>query len=143
MSAFPDVVIANKEYTMGVKTGQQTADERLPIAATSGVAAVELDLRVLIGDSPGAFIEFQVRNNGPMYIGMAKSATSGVTLTAGVASLGYCLKLTDSPGSKVTFWVSREMPFCEHIADIAATAFVYRRVNPNRKARDTQMLTGH
>lgn len=142
MSAFPDVIVANYEYIIPTKAGEVKGDERLPIAGTSGVVALELDLRALIGESPGAFIEFSVRNNGPMYIGMSKAATSGVTLTAGATSLGKKIAITDPQGS-VIFWVSRELPFCEHIADAAATAFTFRRCNPNRKVRDNAVATGH
>lgn len=142
MSAFPDVIIGNKEYGIPVKTGAIVGDERLPIAFIAGVAASELDLRALIGNSPGAFIEFEVRDAGPLYVGMNKAATSATSLTAGTASLGRQITLT--PGlNRAIFWVSRDLPFCEVISDAATTHILYRRVNPNRWLRDNVMATGH
>lgn len=138
MSAFPDVVLADSELCLPVKAGQLAGDELVPIHVVVGVAAAELNLSALIGQSPGAWISFEVRAAGPLYVGMCKSATSGVSLTAGVASLGVtCAKDTVSH-----FWVSKAFPFVEVIAGAAGTDITYRRSNPNRSVRTNAMTTG-
>lgn len=138
MSAFPDVVVADSELCLPMKAGEITGDSGVPVAATVGTAGAELNLSTLIGDSPGCWISFDVRSNGPLYVGMAKKVTSGITLTNGVASLGVmCQKNTISH-----FWVSKAFPFVEVIADLASTGYVYRRSSPNRSARTNAMIVG-
>lgn len=135
-----DSQVGGFEYTLPVKAGQITGDERVPVALTVGVAATEVNLTALIGNSPGAWITFEVRDAGPLYVGMNKAASSGTTLTAGVGSLGTRIQASDQPQS---FWVEKSMPFIEVIADAASTDIVYRRSNPNRKVRNNVMATGH
>ena len=142
MSAIPESEYAYYEYTLPVKAGQITGDERLPVAIVAGVAAAEINLAALIGSSPGALFEFEVRAAGPAYIGMNKSATSGVTITAGVASLGRRITSGDAAGQN-RFWVSRDMPFLEVIADLANTNITYRKCCVNFSRRNDAVATGH
>lgn len=140
MSATPDVMLGGFEYTLPMKTGEINGNERLPIVVTAGVAAAELDLRNLIGQSQGAWISFQVFDGGPLYIGMNKAATSATSLTAGNTSLGRRVAVTDG---EVHFWVEHAFPFCEIIADVASTHIQYRRSNSNRSNRDNAVAIGH
>lgn len=140
MSATIDSQVGGFEYTLPVKTGIIEGDERLPVALNVGVAAAEVNLSALIGDSPGAWITIEVRDAGPLYVGMNKAATSATSLTAGTASLGTRIQASDSPQS---FWVERSMPFIEVISDNANTHILYRRSNPNRMQRNDKMSTGH
>lgn len=142
MSAIPDVQLGGFEYTLPLKTGMVTGDERLPVAlniATAGTAQ-EINLSALIGNSPGCWISIQVRDAGPAYVGMNKSATSGVTLTNGTGSLGVRIQASDP---EQHFWVERKFPFIEVNADTNNTHIVYRRSNINRNIRDDAMATGH
>jgi len=139
MSGIPDVMIADVELTMPVKSGQITGNERLPIILDVGVAASEIDLRSLIGESPGAWITFELRDAGPIYIGMNKSASSATSITAGDSSLGK--KIT--AGNERMFWVTKDLPFCEAIADAANSTLHYYRSCPNRRLRNDTMATGH
>lgn len=142
MSAIPDVQVGGFEYTLPLKTGMITGDERLPIALNVAVAgtAQEINLSALIGNSPGCWISIQVRDGGPLYVGMNKSATSAVSLTNGTGSLGVRIQATDP---EQHFWVERSLPFIEVNADANNTHIVYRRSNPNRALRNNTMATGH
>lgn len=142
MSAIPDVQVGGFEYTLPVKTGEITGDERLPVALTIATAgtAQEINLSALIGESPGAWISIQVRDAGPVYVGMNKAATSAVSLTNGTASLGVRIQASDP---EQHFWVEKRMPFIEVNTDVNTTHIVYRRSNPNRKIRSNAAATGH
>lgn len=142
MSAFPEAVLQNAYYGLPVKAGEIIGDERLPVAITAGVAAAEINLTAQIGNSHGCYIEFEVRNNGPVYVGMSKKLTSALTLTAGATSLGRRITSADAIAQN-RFWVTKDMPFLEIISDVAATAVTYRRVDQNASRRKDAIATGH
>lgn len=140
MSAQPDSMVGGFELTLPMKTGEITGNERLPVAATIGVAASEINLSALIGNAPGCWITIEVRDAGPLYVGMNKAATSATSITAGTASLGTRIQSTDQPQH---FWVEKKFPYVEMIADAANTHILYRRSNPNRSGRNDAMTSGH
>lgn len=140
MAAQPDVVIAGFEETLPVKTTAITGDERVPVTATIGTSATEINLSSLIGGDSGAYITFEVRSGGPLYVGMNKAATSVTSLTNGTASLGRRILSTDPAKG---FWVTKDLPFIEVISDVAGTAIMYYKSNPNRAARTNAVVVGH